>query len=76
LAAILCSQERREARPSKLARPRQAAPGREQGLLQHVLSVLHRAEDLVAVQQELAPVGVGELAERLLVAGPGTGERA
>jgi hypothetical protein len=54
----------------------QAAPGREQGLLQHVLSVLHRAENLVAVQQELAPVGVGELAERLLVADPGPGQRA
>src|SRR5260370_446482 len=52
------------------------APRGQQGLLQHVLSVLSRAEDLVAVQQELAPVGVGELAERLLVARLRAGQRA
>src|SRR5438552_16418714 len=43
-------------------------PGRQQRLLQHVLSVLHRAEDPIAVELKLAPVGVGELAKRLLVA--------
>ena len=47
------------------------APGRQQRLLDHVLGVLHRAENPVAVQLQLAPVGVGELAERLLVARPG-----
>ena len=51
--------------PSKLLEP---APGGEQRLLQQVLGVLHRAEHAVAVQLELAPVGVGELAKRVLVA--------
>ncbi len=54
----------------------QAAPGRQQGLLQHVLGVGYRAEDLVAVRQQLAPVGVGELTECLLIARPCPGERA
>jgi hypothetical protein len=31
-------------------------------------SAMHRAEDAVAVQLQLAPVGLGELAKRLLVA--------
>src|SRR6266851_3268831 len=54
----------------------QAAPGRQQGVLQRVLSVLYRAEDLVGEPKKLGPVGVGELAERLLVARLGAGERA
>jgi hypothetical protein len=33
------------------------------------------AEDPVTVELELAPVGVGELAERVLVHGPGANER-
>ena len=51
--------------------PGQALPGRQQGLLQRVLRVEGRAEDPVAVHLQLAPVGADELAERLLVAGPG-----
>jgi hypothetical protein len=43
-------------------------PGRQQRLLQHVLSVLHRAEDPIAVDLELVPVRVGEFAKGLLVA--------
>ena len=54
--------------------PVKPAPGRQQGFLQHVLGVLDRAEDPVAVQLQLAPVGLGELAERLPVASPGTGQ--
>ena len=46
----------------------ETAPGCEQRFLEHVLSVLHRAEDPIAVHLELAPVGVYELAKRLLVA--------
>ena len=38
---------------------RQTAPGAQQRLLERVLSVLHRAEDPVAVELELPPVGVG-----------------
>jgi hypothetical protein len=54
------------------------APGRQQCLLERVLGVLHRAEDPVAVQLQLqlATVGVGELAKRLLVPRAGAGERA
>jgi hypothetical protein len=36
--------------------------------LHHVLGVVHRAEGAVALQLQLAPVGFGELAKRLLVA--------
>ncbi len=46
----------------------QPAPGGQQRLLHHVLGVLDRAEDAVAVHLQLAPVRVGQLAERLLVA--------
>ena len=58
---------RRAARraPRSCSSPRQAA---EQRLLEHVLSVLHRAQHPVAVQLQLAAEGVGELAKRLLVA--------
>src|SRR5262249_27058032 len=45
-------------------------PGGQQGLLQYVLGVLHRAEDPVAVQLKLAAVGVGQLAERAVVPAP------
>ena len=51
----------------------QAAPGREQGLLHHVLGILNRAEHPVAVNLQLAPVWLGELAEGLPIAGPGPG---
>ena len=52
----------------------EAAPRGEQRLLEQVLGVLRRADDPVDVQLELAPVGVGQLAERVLVAGARTGE--
>jgi hypothetical protein len=50
-------------------------PGREQRLLHHVLGVLQRTEDAVAVQLQLAPAEFGELAKRLLVPGPRACER-
>ena len=52
----------------------EAAPRGEQRLLQQVLGVLRRADDPVDVQLQLTPVGVGQLAERVLVAGARTGE--
>jgi hypothetical protein len=42
--------------------------------LEQILCVLRRAHDPVDVQLQLAPVGIGEVAERLLVAGARTGE--
>ena len=45
------------------------SPRREQRLLQRVLGVLDRAEDPVAVDVQLRPVGLDQLAERVLVAG-------
>jgi hypothetical protein len=36
--------------------------------LHQVLGILHRAEDAVAVQLQLAAVAFGELSKRLLVA--------
>ena len=54
--------------------PRQAPPGGQHRLLEHVLGVGQRAEQPVAVQLHLAPVRLGELAERLLVAAPGAFE--
>jgi hypothetical protein len=48
---------------------REAPPSGQQRLLDHVLCVLHRAEDPIAVHLQLAPQGLGELAKRLLVAG-------
>ena len=53
----------------------EAAPGREEGLLEHVFGVLQRAEDPVAVQLELTPVGVGELPERQLIARTGAAQQ-
>jgi hypothetical protein len=53
----------------------EAAPGREEGLLEHVFGVLERAEDPVAVQLELAPEGVGELPERQLIARTGAAQQ-
>ncbi len=41
-----------------------AAPRGQQRLLEYVLGVLRGAEDPVAVQLKLAPVGVGQLAKR------------
>jgi hypothetical protein len=52
----------------------EAAPCGEQRLLKQVLGVLHRADDSVDVELELTPIGVGQLAERGLVAGARTGE--
>jgi hypothetical protein len=46
-----------------------AAPRCEQRLLEQILGVLRGADDPVGVQFELAPVGIGQLAERVLVAG-------
>jgi hypothetical protein len=43
--------------------------------LEQIFGVLQGAEDSVTVELELAPVGVGELAERVLVPGPGANER-
>ncbi len=54
--------------------PPEAAPRREQRLLEQVLGVLGRADDPVDVQLELTLVGAGQLAERVLVARAGTGE--
>jgi len=62
------SQLRSDARRSKRSSPRQAASIVS---WEHVLSVLHRSEQAVAVQLQLAPVGLGEPAERLLVAAGG-----
>jgi hypothetical protein len=45
----------------------ESAPGRQERLLQQILGVLERAEDAVAVQLELLSVGIGELAEGVLV---------
>jgi hypothetical protein len=52
------------------------APGGQQRLLKNILGVLNRAEDPVAVQLELPPLRVEELAERLLVSDAGAGERS
>jgi hypothetical protein len=53
----------------------EAPPDRKKRLLHHVLGVLERAEDPVAVHLQLAPVRLGELAKRLLVAGARPRER-
>jgi hypothetical protein len=53
----------------------ESAPSGEQRLLDQVLGVLRRADDPVHVQLELTPVGIGQLAERVLVAGAGLGNR-
>jgi hypothetical protein len=47
----------------------------EQSLLQDVLGVLQRAEDPVAVDLELVPVGGDQLRERILVAVPRQGQQ-
>ncbi len=52
----------------------QATPCREQGLLQQVLGVLRGPDDPVDVQLQLTPVGVGQPAKRVLVAGARAGE--
>jgi hypothetical protein len=53
---------------------RKAAPGGDQRFLEQVLGVLGRADDPVDVQLQLTLVGVGQFAERILVAGACTGE--
>src|SRR5215217_1655729 len=74
LVAIRYSQARTDARSSNRSSPRHCG---EQRLLEQVLGVLGRADDPVDVELELAPVGVGQLAKRVLVAGARTveGER-
>ena len=72
LVAIRYSQVRSDGAALVLA---EAAPGREQGLLQHVLGVLHRAEDPVAVQPQFGQVRTGEFAEGLIVSGAGPLQR-
>ena len=47
----------------------ESPPRREQRLLERVLCVLGGAEDSVAVHVKLAPVRIGELGERLPIAG-------
>ena len=54
----------------------QPEPGGQQGLLEKILGILNRAEHAIAMQLELPPVGVAELAERPLVSRPGAGERS
>ena len=53
----------------------ESAPGGKQGLLHTVFGVLDRADDPVAVELQLAPEGVGELAERIRIPGPSARER-
>ena len=65
--AIRYSQVRSEARPSNPARPCQAG---EQRVLQGVLGVLQGPEHPVAVHLQLAAVRLGQLPERVAVAGP------
>ena len=49
-------------------------PCGQQSLLKHVLGVLDRSEDPVAVRLQFAAVGLDEFAEGLAIAGPGPGE--
>ena len=53
----------------------QALPGRQQGVLERILGVGHRAEKPVAVHLQLAPVRVDKLAERVPVSGLCPGEQ-
>ena len=55
--------------------PSEALPGGQQRLLQGVLGVLERAEHPVAVHLQLSTVGLGQLAERVAVAGPRPGDQ-
>ena len=50
--------------------PAEALPGGQQRVLQGVLGVLERSEHPVAVHLQLPPVRLGQLAERVAVAGP------
>jgi hypothetical protein len=54
--------------------PLDAAPRGQERLLHHVLGVLQRADDAVAVQLQLAPERFGQRAERLLIARARPGE--
>jgi len=62
-----------EPRPHRGAplEPGQAPPGGQQRVLHGVLGVLDGAEHPVAVHQQLPPVRLGQLAERVTVADPG-----
>jgi NADP-dependent 3-hydroxy acid dehydrogenase YdfG len=51
-----------------------AAPSGEQRLLEQVLGVLRRPDDPVDVELELTAIGVGQLAERVVVTGARSGE--
>ena len=55
--------------------PGQVLPGRQQGVLQRVLRVGHRAEKPVAIHLQLTPVRIDKLSERVLVAGLCPGEQ-
>jgi hypothetical protein len=59
--------------PLELVKP---SPCGQQSLLKQVLGVLDGAEDPVAVQLQLAPVGIGQLAEGGLFPGAGAADRA
>jgi hypothetical protein len=49
-------------------------PGAQQGLLERVLGVKRRAKHPVAVEMELARIGLREPAEGVLVTGLGGGD--
>ena len=53
-------------------RTREATPCRQHRLLQHVLRIVQRAQDPIAVQVQLVTVRIGEVAKRLSIAGSGT----
>ena len=55
--------------------PVEAPPGGQQRVLQRVLGVLERAEHPVAVHLQLAAVRLGQLPERVAVAGPRPGDQ-
>jgi hypothetical protein len=59
--------------PVEALRP---APGGQQRLLEKARGILNRAEHALAMQLELRPAPVGELAERPLVFRAGAGERS
>ena len=71
LVAIRYSHARIDDCPLNLVK---SAPGREERLLDEVLGVLRRAHDPVAVQLQIMPVGVGQLAEGIVAAGTRTGQ--
>ncbi len=69
---------RRDAVQPRAQRPAveavEGAPCGHQDLLKHILGVLQRPERSIAVHEQLPPVGLDELGERVAVAGAGTAE--